>query len=98
MNELESLGIITLDDLRVKVRQADGTLSSISEMISSGLASVTLAQVNSAVASPIAALVSDAPDVLNTLGEISHSLSDNDSAYATLLALIQAKYAYDLTQ
>ena len=90
MNELESLGIITLDDLRVKVRQADGTLTSISDMISSG-GGVTLAQVNSAVANAIAALVSDAPEALNTLGEISNSLNDNDSAYATLLALIQAK-------
>ena len=43
------------------------------------------------VATAIAALVSDAPDALNTLGEISNSLNDNDSAYATLLALIQAK-------
>ena len=91
MNELESLGITTLDDLRVKVRLADGTLTSISDMISSGGVGVTLAQVNSAVASAIAALVSDAPDALNTLGEISNSLNDNDSAYATLLALIQAK-------
>ena len=91
MNELESLGIITLDDLRVKVRQADGTLSSISDMISSGSSGVTLAQVNSAVATAIAALVSGAPDAMNTLAEISDSLNDNDSAYATLLALIQAK-------
>ena len=35
MNELESLGVVTLDDVRVKVRQADGTLLSISDMISS---------------------------------------------------------------
>ena len=91
MNELESLGIITLDDLRVKVRQADGTLTSISDMISSGSSGVTLAQVNSAVATAIAALVSGAPDAMNTLAEISASLNDNDSAYATLLALIQAK-------
>ena len=90
MNELESLGIITLDDERVKVRRTDGTLVSISDMISTG-GGVTLAQVNSAVASAISALISDAPDALNTLGEISNSLSDNDSAYATLLALIQAK-------
>ena len=87
MNELECLGIITLDDLRVKVRQADGSLTSISDMISAGNSSVTLGDVNSAVASAIAALVSDAPEALNTLGEISHSLNDNDSAYATLLAL-----------
>ena len=91
MNELESLGVITLDDLRVKVRQADGTLTSISDMISSEGAGVTLAQVNSAVATAIAALVSGAPDAMNTLAEISASLNDNDSAYATLLALIQAK-------
>ena len=90
MNELESLGIITLDDERVKVRRTDGTLVSISDMISTG-GGVTLAQVNSAVASAISALISDAPDALNTLGEISNSLNDNDSAYATLLALIQAK-------
>ena len=91
MNELESLGITTLDDQRVKVRQADGTLTSISDMISSGSSGVTLAQVNSIVATAIAALVSDVPDALNTLGEISASLNDNDSAYATLLALIQSK-------
>ena len=67
MNELESLGVVTLDDVRVKVRQAEGTLLSISDMISSGGASVTLAQVNSAVATAIAALVSGAPDAMNTL-------------------------------
>ena len=89
MKELESLQIITLDDLRVKVRQADGTLTSISDMISSGSSGVTLAQVSNAVATAIAALVSDAPDALDTLGKISNSLSDNDSAYATLLALSQ---------
>ena len=84
MNELESLGIITLDDLRVKVCQADGTLTAISDMISSGSSGVTLAQVNSAVATAIAALVSDAPDAMDTLGKISDSFSDNESAYATL--------------
>ena len=88
-----------MDDLRVKIRQADGTLTSISHMISSGAAGVTLAQVNSAVANAIAALVSDAPEAPNTLGELSNSLNDNDSAYATLLALIQAKKTpYDLSQ
>ena len=60
-------------------------------MISSGGAGVTLAQVNSAVANAIAALVSGAPDAMNTLAETSASLNDNDSAYATLLALINAK-------
>ena len=91
MNELESLGIITLDDLRVQVRHADGTLTSISDMISSGGGGVTIAQVNSAVGTAIASLVSDAPDALDALGKISDSLSDNDSAYATLLALIRQK-------
>ena len=90
MNELESLGFVTLDDERVRVRRTDGSLTSISDMISGG-GGVTLAQVNSAVATAIAALVSDAPEALNTLGEISNSLNDNESAYATLLALIQAK-------
>ena len=33
MNELESLGIIELDDVRVKVRQEDGSLARISELL-----------------------------------------------------------------
>ena len=70
MNELESLGFVLLDDERVKVRRTDGTLTSISDMISSGGSGVTLAEVQSAVATAIAALVSDAPAALNTLGEI----------------------------
>ena len=91
MNKPESLGITTLDDKRVKVRQVDGTITSISDMISLESSGVALAQVNTTVASAIAALVSDAPDALNTLGEIRARLNDNDSAYATLLALINAK-------
>ena len=78
MNELESLGIIELDDARVKVRQADGSLARISELLAGS--GITQAQVNQTVAAAIASLAAAAPEVLDTLGEISE--------YATLLALI----------
>ena len=89
MNELESLGIIELDDARVKVRQADGTLSKISELLAG--AGVSLAQVNQTVAAAIASLVGTAPEALDTLGELSAALGSDPNGYATLLALIQAK-------
>ena len=80
----------TSDDQRFKVRHANGTLTSVSDMLTIGSSGVTLAQVNGTVAAAIAAVVSGAPDAMNTLAEISASLNDNDSAYATLLSLIQA--------
>ena len=93
MNELESLGIIELDDERTRVRQTDGSLTRISELLAG--AGVTMAQVqstvNAAVAAAIASLVSGAPEALNTLSEISSALNQDPNAYATLLALIQAK-------
>ena len=93
MNELESLGIIELDDQRVKVRQTDGSLAKISEMLAG--AGVTIAQVqttvNAAVAAAIASLVGSAPTTLDTLGEISAALNHDENAYGVLLALIQAK-------
>ena len=89
MNELESLGIIELDDSRVKVRQEDGTLARISEMLAG--AGITQAQVNQTVATAIASLVGTAPEALDTLGELSASFNNDATAYATLLALIQAK-------
>ena len=74
MNELGSRGIIELDDARVKVRQADGTLARISEMLAE--AGISLAQVNQTVAAAIASIVGAAPEALDTLAEVSAALNN----------------------
>ena len=91
--ELESLGILELSDERTRVRQTDGTLTKISELLAGAGVTMTQVQstVNAAVAAAIASLVSGAPEALNTLSEISSALNNDGNAYATLLALIQAK-------
>ena len=93
MNELESLGIVELDDARVKLRQADGTLVRLSDLLTG--AGVDTAQVtaivNQSVATALASLIGSAPEALNSLSELSAALNNDPNAYATLLALIQAK-------
>ena len=87
MEDLTSLGLVVLDDTRVRVRTADGALQTLSDMIASS--EPTNIQVQALIATAISNRVDGAPEALNTLAELSESLNDNDSAYATLLALIQ---------
>ena len=89
MNELESGGIIQLDDQRVKVRQADGSLARIFELLAG--AGIPMATVNQTVAAAITSLVGAAPEAMNTLAELSSAMDNDPNAYATLLALVQAK-------
>ena len=89
MNDLESLGIIELDDGRTRVRQADGSLARISELLAGS--GITQAHVNQIVAAAITFLVGAAPEALDTFAEVSAALNNDANAYATLLALVQAK-------
>ena len=47
------------------------------------------------VTTAVSNLVDGAPSTLNTLNEIAAALNDDDSAYGTLLALINAKSDVD---
>ena len=89
MNKLESLGILELSVERTRVRQADGSLTRISELLAG--AGISMATVNQTVAAAIASLVGAAPEAMNTLAELSSAMDNDPNAYATLLAQIQAK-------
>ena len=89
MDQLESLGLVVLDDSRVKLRSSTGQLIKLSEL-STGLPQP---QVEALIQTAINALVDGSPASLDTLKEIADSLNSDNDVYTPLNDLINQKQA-----
>ena len=88
MDQLESLGLVVLDDDMVKLRTNTGLIK-LSEL-SGGLEQP---QVEALIQAAINALVGGAPATLDTLKELADSLNSDDDVFTTLNTLINQKQA-----